>query len=222
MAAADIFSSNEAEVDKFQKQFVTAVAADPTKYGLLKDDVAALEAAQAAWDMAYAAHIKAQETARAATQTKDSARAKLETVIRSAARKLNGSTDVDNALRASVGLAPHASTRSAIGAPTTRPLGRTEAKGRFTLVLHFVDEETPKRVAKPEGAQGCQIWSHVGDTAPLDPAGYSFVALDTRTPYADEHAAEDAGKTVSYLLRWQNAKGEPGPWSQVITAKIPL
>ena len=81
---------------------------------------------------------------------------------------------------------------------------------------------TPKRAAKPEGVQGCQIWAHVGDTPPLDASGYAFIALDTRTPYTHEHAAEDAGKTVSYLLRWQNAKGEPGPWSSVAAAKIPL
>jgi hypothetical protein len=56
------------------------------------------------------------------------------------------------------------------------------------------------------------------DRSPL----YSFVALDTRTPCSDEHAAADAGKAVHYVLRWQNAKGEPGPWSSVLVAKVPL
>lgn len=48
-----------------------------------------------------------------------------------------------------------------------------------------------------------------------------FLALDTRTPYADVHPAADAGKNVHYLLRWQDHKGNPGPWSDVIVAKIP-
>ena len=220
--AENNFPANDNDFDQLQKQFVAAVAADPAKYGLLKDDVTTLQANQAAWEPAYAGHIKAQEDARTATHTKESARGKLEATLRSAARKINGSAGVDNALRAAVGLSPHAGTRSVIGPPTTRPLGRTESPGRLTLVLHFVDEETPKRAAKPAGVQGCQIWSHVGDAAPADAAGYAFVALDTRTPYTDEHAAEDAGKTAFYLLRWQNAKGEPGPWSHVIAAKIPL
>jgi hypothetical protein len=221
-ATDDVFSSNEPEFDKFQKQFVAAVAADPAKHGLLNDDVVALQAAQAAWEPAYAAHIKAQETARTATQTKDGSRAKLEASLRSAARKINGSTEVDNALRASVGLATRSGTRSVIGPPTTCPLGRTESAGTATLVLHFGDAETPKSHAKPQGVQGCQIWSFVGEKAPVDPSEYAFIALDTRTPYTDVHPPVDAGKTISYLLRWQNAKGETGPWSSVITAKIPL
>jgi len=220
--STETFPSNAAEFNQAQKQLVTAVAADPAKYGLLKDDVVALQANQAAWELAYAGHIKAQEDARIATQTKDVAQSKLEASMRSAARKINGGPDVDNALRASVGLAPRTGTRSVIGPPTTRPLGRIEATGHLTLVTHFVDEETPKRAAKPEGVQGCQVWAHVGDTAPLDASGYDFIALDTRTPYTQEHAAEDAGKTAFYLLRWQNAKGEPGPWGSVIAAKIPL
>jgi hypothetical protein len=88
-------------------------------------------------------------------------------------------------------------------------------------VIHFVDEATPTRIAKPQGVQGCQIWKYVGDTTPADASGCTFLALDTRTPYTDEHDAADAGKNVYYLLRWQNAKGEPGPWSDVVTAKIP-
>jgi hypothetical protein len=48
------------------------------------------------------------------------------------------------------------------------------------------------------------------------------MGLDTRTPYTDTHPAADAGKTVYYWLRWQNAKGEVGPWSDVLSAKIPL
>jgi hypothetical protein len=43
----------------------------------------------------------------------------------------------------------------------------------------------------------------------------------TKTPYADKHDPADAGKNVYSLLRWQNTKGETGPWSDVITVKLP-
>ena len=39
---------------------------------------------------------------------------------------------------------------------------------------------------------------------------------------ADLRLAADAGKSVYYLLRWVSTKGQPGPWSDVVTAKIPL
>jgi len=30
----------------------------------------------------------------------------------------------------------------------------------------------------------------------------------------------DAGKTAYYALRWENTRGETGPWSDVVSATI--
>jgi len=217
----DFMPANDGEFEQFQTHFTAAVAANPAKFGVTAEDVAALQAAQATWEKAYPAHVDAQKAAAAATQAKDETRGNLEKVIRGLAKKIHGTPGMTNAVRAEAGLPARDGSRTSVGAPTTRPLGRVEQKGHFTLVIHFVDEATPQRLAKPDGVQGCQIFSFVGDAAPVDPAGYGFVALDTRTPYTDEHPAADAGKAVHYLLRWQNAKGETGPWSDALAAKIP-
>ncbi len=129
---------------------------------------------------------------------------------------------VDDAARTAAGLRPLAHTRTAAAPPATRPIGRLEATGHAALTIHFADSSTPNHLAKPAGVHGCEIWVHVGDPAPADPSAYSFLALDTRTPYVDQHPAADAGKTVYYLLRWQNSKGESGPWSDVVSGKIPV
>lgn len=220
--AEDVIPSNDAEFHQLQEQFIGKVSVDPVKYGLLPEDVTALVAAQAGWKSAYDGHIKAHDDARTATQAKETARGKLETALRGGFKKVNGSVGMDDPTRVSVGLRPREAARTSIGAPSTRPIGRVEVKPNQTLILHFVDEETPTRLAKPRGVQGCQIWSHVGDAPPADVTQYSFLALDTRTPYTHQHEAADAGKTAYYVLRWQNAKGEPGQWSDVIRAKIPL
>lgn len=220
--AEDVIPSNDAEFEQFQDHFISKVAPNPAKYGLLTEDVTALQGEQTAWRSALVNHVKAHDDARTATHTKDVVRDRFEAILRGAARKVHGSINIDNGLRASIGLRPRDGARTPIGAPVTRPLGRIELKGRNVFVVHFVDEETPTRLAKPQGVHGCQVWAHVGDAPPRDPSGYVFLALDTRTPYTDEHTAADAGKNAYYLLRWQNAKGEPGPWSEVVTAKIPL
>ena len=55
---------------------------------------------------------------------------------------------------------------------------------------------------------------------PADPSDYSFLALDTATPYLSTSPGAHAGKKASYLLRWVNTTGDKEPWSDVISATI--
>ena len=220
--SSDAIPHKDSDFDAFQKQFVSSVAASPAKYGLAAADVATLVADQAAWAAAYPTHLTAHGAALAASKAKDAARAKLVRDARASIHKMNGTLGVDNAARVALGLPPKDLVRSRVAPPASRPIGRLEAKGHATLVLHFADETTPKRAAKPRGVHGCEIWIHVGDPAPADPSAFAFLTLDTRTPYTDVHAAGDAGKSVYYLFRWQNAKGETGPWSDIVAGKIPV
>lgn len=218
----ELIPSSDAEFNTFLKQFAAAVTANPGAYGLTAADLVPLQAALANWIVVYPAHEDAKKKALTASEIKTKGRDDGEKAARSLAKKIEGHPEIDNALRVSAGLPPRESGKSPIGAPTTRPLGRLEAKPNSTLVIHFVDEETPLRKAKPDGVHACEIRIHVGDSAPADESGFTFLAHDTRTPYADEHASADAGKTASYMLRWLNAKLEPGPWSPVVSARIPL
>jgi hypothetical protein len=220
--AANLIPTNDSEFDKLQTQFIAAVAASPATYGVLAADVTLLQTDQAAWVAAYPAHVKAQEAAATAAQQKVSSRAQLAKDIRAAAKKVNGNPAVDNALRVSAGMQPHDAVRTPVAVPSTKPIGRAEPDGHYTLAIHIADELTPKRVGRPKGTSGCQLWIHTGDPAPADFTGYTFVKRVTRTPYLDVHPAADAGKSVYYLLRWENSKGEPGPWSDVVSAKVPL
>jgi len=217
-----LISRNDSQFDQMQKQYITTVSGTPDKFGLLAGDVTGLKTAQTTWGTAYSTHIKAQQDAQAATQAKEVARGSLEELVRLAARKLNGHPGVDNGIRSLVGLPPRDHVRTAIGSPSTRPLWRLESTGPLTLLVHFRDELTPSRTAKPKGVRGCEIWVHIGDPAPQSPAEYRFLALATRTPYTSKHEAADAGKTAYYLLRWQNPRGESGPFGVMVAAKIPL
>jgi hypothetical protein len=220
--AANLIPHTDTDFDKLQNQFVGAVAASPATYGVPAADVAQLQADQATWNLAYPAHVKAQEDAATAAQKKTSARTKLAKDIRGVAKKINGEAGVDNAMRASAGMPPHDTARTPAVAPATKPIGRAEPGGHSTVALHVADVLTPKRAARPKGAIGYQLWVHTGDPAPADPTGYTFVKRVTRTPYVDVHPAADAGKTVYYLVRWEGPRGDTGPWSDVIVGKIPL
>ena len=60
-------------------------------------------------------------------------------------------------------------------------------------------------------AQGISLWQQL-----FEPSGDYRLAK-----YTDIHPATDAGKNVYYLLRWQDHKGQVGPWSDVITTRVP-
>jgi len=220
--ATDLIPHAEDKFHTFQANLIDYVNANLAALQLAASDIAPLTAAQTAWNASLTTHTKAKADAHSATQAKDAAGATYMKAIRALIKILDSKPGFTAAQRTAMGLPALDTLRTHVPAPTTRPVGRIESAAPHTLVLHFVDETTPTKRAKPDGVQGCQVWSFVGDTAPADPSGYHFLALDTRTPYTDEHQAADAGKTAFYLLRWQNDKGETGPWGAVVVAKVPL
>lgn len=222
MGGSSFIPDPDEEFDNFLKAFHDAVTGNPSGFGLSAADVTLIQTTYASWIVAFPAHKTSQLKAQQDTTTKNKVRDAAEAATRSLAKKINGNPDVDNAMRAQAALPAHTLVKSAIGAPTTAPTGRLEAKGHYTLVLHFTDETTPLVLAKPHGVHACEIRIYVGDSAPADETGYTFLAHDTRTPYTDAHPASDAGKTAYYMMRWLNAKLAPGPWGNVISAKIPL
>lgn len=85
----------------------------------------------------------------------------------------------------------------------------------FFCTIHFSDSATPNSKAKPTGVHGCEIWAKVGDA--ID---YSYLATDTKTPYIATYTQAEAGKRVSYRLRWVNTSGETGPFGAACSGMI--
>jgi hypothetical protein len=204
----------------FQEHYIGKIAADPKVYGHTQEDVDRLLAAQATWVLAYATHKKVQIEAVERSQAKNVARDGLSAELRSSIRKVNALPTVNNALRAALDIPAHAEGRSAVSAPTTRPIGRIVDKGGLRQELHWVDETTPHLRKKPDGVHGCQLWLKIGDTPPVDDTDCRLASTDTATPYLYEFEPEDAGKTAYWLLRWVSTRGEVGPFGLLLTWKI--
>jgi len=83
-----------------------------------------------------------------------------------------------------------------------------------------VDEQTPTSKAKPDGVRGCQIWVYIGAVPPKSSADHHYLSTDTKTPYISHFEGEDGGKSANYMARWENTKGEVGPWSEIVSATI--
>ncbi|MCH7870693.1 MAG: hypothetical protein IID33_03235 [Planctomycetes bacterium] len=156
----------------------------------------------------------------AAREAKDNARDAFEANIRPLVRRLQASPNVDDGERAAMGITVPDRVPTPAGPPTTRPLVRVDSGRRLRHTLHFADEATPTRRAKPSGVMGAEIWVKVGEPPPSGPSELTFLSLATRTPHVAEFPGEHGGKTAHYMLRWIATTGEKGPWSETASATI--
>lgn len=168
-------------------------------------------------------YIPAADAAQSARATKDAARVAYVSLVRSLVRRLQASPAVSDAERAALGITIPDGSGTPVGPPTSHPVVLIECGGRLRHVLNFADAATPTKKAKPPGVVGAEVWvalTAIGEPTPTDPALFRFIALDTRTPFTMEYDAADGGKNAHYLLRWTNAAGQRGPWSETATATV--
>jgi hypothetical protein len=206
--------------DAWQANFVSVVSGDLAGYGLVAGDLTPVTTAQTAWEASFPAHVTAQAAAQSARQTKDFDRASFEEVVRALVRRIQATASVTNTAKAAAGITVRDSEPTPSGPPATAPVGQVDTSQRLAHTVHFADSATPTSRAKPAGVRGCEIWMKVGPPAPVDPSELSFVTLDTRTPHLVTFDGADAGKPVTYWLRWVSTRGEVGPWSAAVSATV--
>ena len=215
----DWFPESDADIFPWLQNFTSYANQNKVPLGLVQADVTPLQIAMDRWVDAIEAHTSAQAAAQSARQAKDAERDTIENLVRPLVNKIQATPGVTDTQRSSLGITVRSTTRTAVAAPTTRPVATVDTSHRLRHTIAFVDELTPTTRAKPDGVSGCEIWVKVG-TAPTDPSELSYLAMDTRSPYVAEYDGADAGKIAHYMLRWVNTRGERGPWSQTVSGTI--
>ena len=217
---SDFIPASDADYDAWLRNFAEYVVANAAALGATPGQITSLQAVKADWDVKYPAATTAQAMAAAAVQAKSDSRGATEDFVRPFVGVLQSNTAVTDTQRQSLGITVRSTSRTAVGAPSSKPVASIDTNQRLRHTLSFVDELTPTSRAKPDGVQGCEIWMKVGDPAPAGPNDVRYLAVDTRSPYVADFEAADAGKTAYYMLRWISTRGETGPWSQTVKGTI--
>lgn len=202
------------------QQLLKAITPDPAHFGLLEADVVTLQAQYDTCIKSYNNHLDGQKRAIELTEIKDKDIGLAEAGSRSVVQKVNAHPLADNAMRALLGVPPHAETRSSASKPTTQPIAHIVDLQARRHEARWVDKETPLSRKKPEGVQACEIFLKIGGDPPIDETTCKRVVRDTATPYVYEFETTDVGKTAYWLFRWVNAKDEPGPFGPMVSAPI--
>ena len=214
------FPSKEAELNTY---FILVVgylvtAANATRLLVSAANQTLLSSLLTKWNTYYGLTQNADTRTKTAVDNKDAVKADLMTLLRTVYGDIPNSA-LTTADRNTLNLPEASTSRTPAPVPTTKPIAQVDTSQRLQHTVSFTNADGS--VAKPTGVHGCQIWMKVGGaTAPTDPSELSFVATDTATPYIVTFAGADAGKPVYYWLRWENTRGEVGPWSDAVMATV--
>jgi hypothetical protein len=126
-------------------------------------------------------------------------------------------TDSD---RDAMGLPIHKSSRTPVPVPHTVPEAEVRLPSPAVVEIHFRDSESEHK-AKPAGVHGAEIAWAILDVPPVDWKELIRSSFDTHTPLRLTFEGSDRGKTLYFALRWENTRGEKGPWSEILSAIIP-
>jgi hypothetical protein len=127
-------------------------------------------------------------------------------------------TDVD---RANLGLPIHNTTRTPAPVADKAPDFDVDTSVIGRLTMHFFVTGGSHRKGKPAGQHCAEIIWLISDTPPTRWEQLIHSAVDTNSPLTLVFENDQRGKTVYFALRWENTRGEKGPWSEIANAIIP-
>jgi hypothetical protein len=216
---SDYIPKKDSELVPWSANFTAKVAANASEWGILPDEVAALQTANASFAALY---TQADSPARTSiiVAEKNAARKTLVEEI----RKLSGfrlkNPVITDTQRVALGLHVRDATYTTIPAPKSHPELDIDVFDfrRLKLIFHNMGSESK---AKPYGVNGAVIACAVLDARPANHDALTRTVLATRTPYILEFTEEERGKKVYIAICWQNEKGEKGPWSEIKSAIVP-
>ena len=155
-------------------------------------------------------------------QAKTSARKIFEKALRQAVKEyLANNHLVSDEDRDGLGIPIYKTTRTAAPVATDSPDSDSDNSVIGRVSIHFFEKGSSHKKAKPAGQHGAEIAWIVSDTPPTRWDELLHSNIDTNSPFTLSFEHDQRGKTLYFALRWENTRGEKGPWSEILSAIIP-
>jgi hypothetical protein len=172
----------------------------------------------------FAAKFKVAETLETRTKATIQAMHDAHTLSEKATRNfvkrfLAPNPKVTNADRDNMGLPIYSDERHPAPIAPTFPWVRVLTTLIRHLIFDFGGSEASK--AKLAGQHGMELTGIVADEKPVDISQLTMSYFSTSTPLTVEFAEAQRGKTFWFAVRWENTRGQKGPWSEIMSAVIP-
>ena len=177
-----------------------------------------LTPARTKWNTAWTAYENPATRTPVIIAAKTDARAEYEKVIMTLVANIRVNTRITNDDRRAMGIHIRDTKPTPVPTPTTYPVLAIDTAMSRRLTIAFRDSEA-STIAKPKGIHGAEIKWLVADEKPTV-GQLTNSTFDTRTPYTLVFDDEQRGKTVWICARWENTRGEKGPWGDMESAIV--
>jgi hypothetical protein len=212
----------DAKFNDWQQTLTTGVAPKAPAWNIPTDAVAEVQAVKADWTTAYAAAIDPATRTKGVINAKIAARKTYEAALRKFIRTYltyNPALTIKD--RDDLGLPVHKTGRTPAPTAEAAPDCEVDTSVVGRLTFHFFEKGGKRGQAKPPGQHGGELAWAIRDTPPADWIDLTHSSFDTHSPLTLVFGMPDRGKTLYYALRWENTRGEKGPWSEIASAIIP-
>lgn len=220
MPKAPIFPRSGAKLNDYLNAAIGHLSrpGNATRLHIDADMIAALNDALDVWNTWIGICSNTNLRTRTATINKDAAAAATIGLLRRVYRNIPADSMIP-ADRTALNLQVRAA-RTLAPLPEGVPVFWIDAAYRLRHTIRMHDGEAGSRRAKPHRMRGAQIWYYVGEAAPAGDNQYVYLGLATASKFVADFAMAQGGKKVWYKARWENMRGQTGPWSQVVATMI--
>jgi hypothetical protein len=216
---SDYLPRRDSELVTWGTNFTEQINLHLTEWSIPSDEYYALNTA-----LQNFVHLHMQVDSPAKTHThvieKDAARKEFERLVRGLVDFRLKNPIITDAQRSDWGIPIHKTKHTPIPVPTTYPEVEIDTSVIRQIGIHFRDYRSENK-AKPFGVHGAEIrWDKL-ENPPANVEDLKHSSFDTKTPLILTFEESDRGKRVYFCLRWENTKGEKGPWGEIVSAIIP-
>ncbi|RRJ94628.1 hypothetical protein Ga0100231_010030 [Opitutaceae bacterium TAV4] len=217
----DYIPRKDEDFHAWQANFALKLGAMTTRLGIPEAKTNTLESLQGQWidalQLASQPSTRTPLTIEQKTHARDTYESFLRLLVRQHIANNEQTTDDD---RVTLGLPIPKTTRTPAPVPTSIPGVKLSLEAPGIVIVAFFDMGNIHR-AKPDLVHGAEIASVIRETEPTTGDDFNRSSFDTRSPFTFTFDISERGKTLWLRLRWENTRGEKGPWSDIHKIIIP-
>lgn len=216
---ADFIPTDQTTFDEWATRFKDYVATNYASLGLTAAQKNDIVNAVMSSHSSFVDKQEKENIYRGAVEKDREDRKTAKQVLRKYSRYIQGRPQTTDTVREALGLTVRDKIPTPVAVPSIAPELEIDFSQRLQHTVHAGTNPQNERLnKKPKGVASIELRKKVGEV-PAGPDDMQTVAIMTSSPVVIDLEGQ-AGKTVYYVARYLNTKGQPGPWGEVESAEV--